>query len=132
MKFKALRTKKEPKEFVELTNLNGTWMVFTSELPHPLSNVATIDKMKELFEITCPLPDEINLDDYELVEFEMFEANTVGADIRNKLTPSLNLVSMLKRYFGDWSEDLKKEFLPYIKKEMEKSEENIKYISNLL
>lgn len=135
MKFKALRTKKEPKEFVELINLNGEWAVYTGDLPHPQPLTSTIEMMKKLFAANCPLPAEINLDDYELIEFEMFEVNTVGADIRNKLSPSLNLISLLRVYFNDDNGidgDKKKKILQLIKKEMAKSKKNIQYISNLL
>ena len=79
-----------------------------------------------------PLPPEISLDDFEYIEMECFEANTVGADIRNKLSPSLNLVALLEVYFKEKDEEKKNKLMEYIKKEMKMSKKNIKYISNLL
>lgn len=140
MKFKALRTKREPKEFVEIcfhrndVNPNdGVWVVYTGELPNPQPITATTELMKTYYsQQSVPLPKEINLDDYELVEFEMFETDTVGADIRNKLTPSFNLISLLNLYFKETDEDKKYHLKRFMKKEMSRAEKNIKYIANLL
>jgi hypothetical protein len=140
MKFKALRTKREPHEFVEICfhrhdedPNRGTWIVYTGELPNPQPETAT----RELMEIyysqqAVPLPEQINLDDYELIELEAFEVNTVGADIRNKLTPSLNLVALLDLYFKEEDEAKRYHLKRFIKTEMKQSKKNIKYISNLL
>ncbi|MFA5207063.1 MAG: hypothetical protein WC428_00035 [Candidatus Paceibacterota bacterium] len=134
MKFKALR-KKETKEFVEIQEFGGMNVVFTSELPNPQPLTATIDLMKQVY--VGKFPADFNFDDYELVEFETFEINTVGSDIRNKLSPPLNLVSLLRIYFtetGDrlFDENSKAKILPFIKKEMDNAEKSIKYIANLL
>jgi hypothetical protein len=140
MKFKALRTKREPKEFVELCfhrndvdPNKGTWVVYSGELPNPQPVSADSELMKAYYsQQRVPLPPEINLDEYELVEFETFEVNTVGADIRNKLSPSLNLVALLDLYFKETDEAKKYVLQRFIKKEMKNSKKNIKYISNLL
>jgi hypothetical protein len=140
MKFKALRTIREPKEFVIIETVNKMMILYTSALPNPQPLTATLEGMKEYYKNDIPLADTLTLDDLEMVEFEMYEvrdSSTVGADIRNKLTPSLNLLSLLKIYFGDTGDRLfddhtKTKILPHIKKEMVKCEENIKYISNLL
>lgn len=73
MKFKALRTKKEPKEFIAIEYINGQNIVFTHELPNPLSMTATMDSLKEYFEKYSPLPKDINLDDFELGVYEITE-----------------------------------------------------------
>jgi hypothetical protein len=131
MKFKALRRKKT-KEFVEIQQLSGLNIIFTSELPNPQPMTATIELMKTLYKDCLS---EFNFDDFELVEFEMYEADTVGADIRNKLSPPLNLIALLKIYFtpnvAHASEERAKLY-EYIKKEMDNAEKNIKYIANLL
>jgi len=137
MKFKALRTIREPKEFVHIDTITTTMILYTCDLPKPQPLTATLEGIKEYYKNDTPLPDQLTLDDLELVEFEMYEENTVGPDIRNKLTPPLNLISLLEIYFketGDrvFDENTKAKVLPFIKKEMVKSEENIKYIANLL
>jgi hypothetical protein len=137
MKFKALQTKREPKEFVQIDILDKMMIMYTCDLPNPQPVTADLEGMKNYYGDCTPLPDELTLDDLELVEFEMHEAGVIGADIRNKLTPPLNLLALLRIYFtetDDKEKDIanKERVLPYIKKEMVKSEECIKYISNLL
>ena len=137
MKFKALRSKKEPEEFVEIHLHNDmTYMVYTGELPNPQPVTATIELLKNSYEKSkYPLPKNINLDDYELVEFEMYEANTVGADIRNKLSPPKTLVSLLEEYFGAntvHASEKGQDLYELIKKEMEQTKISIKYIAELL
>lgn len=140
MKFKALRTKREPKEFVEITfhrhdidPNNGTWVVYTGALPNPQPTTATPELMTEYYSHQAvPLPPEINLDDYELVEFDCIESGVVGADIRNKLTPLLNLIALCEIVLkGDHPEkqDVVKGLL---RKEMETSKICIKYLVKLL
>jgi hypothetical protein len=75
MKFKALRTKKEPKEFILIDNIDGINVLFTQELPSPMPITVTMDNLKEYFENYNILPPEINLNDFELVTFEMIEVN---------------------------------------------------------
>ncbi len=132
MKFKALRTKKEPKEFVTFQTFADTTIMFTSALPDCMPETATLEGLKEYYEKYEPLPDEINMNDIEMVEFEMIEANTIGADIRNKLSSPLNLVLLLETYFNESDKTKKKELEKIIKKEMKQSATCINYISNLL
>ena len=135
MKIKALRTKAEPKEFVTIDTLDKVMIMYTGELPKPQPLTATMESLKDYYKDCTPLPDQITLDDLELVEFELYEVDTVGADIRNKLTPPLNLIALLRIYFtpnvAHASEERAKLY-EYIKKEMENAEKNIKYIANLL
>jgi hypothetical protein len=140
MKFKALRTIKEPQEFVHIDTIDGTMLMYTCDLPRPQPLTATLENMKEYYINNPSLPGTLTFDDLELVEFEMFEvknSQSVGADIRNKLSPPLNLVALLRIYFtttDDKEADLAnmERILPYIKKEMENSERCIKYIAGLL
>jgi hypothetical protein len=140
MKFKALRTKREPKEFAQIDfhrsdvdPNEGVWVVYTGELPNPQPETVTMDLMKAYYsQQIVPLPEEINLDDYELIELETFEVNSVGADIRNKLTPSLNLIALVDIYFKEEDEGKKYHLKRLIKTEMKNSKKNIKYIANLL
>ena len=129
MKFKALRTKREPKEFVHIDTIATTMILYTGDLPKPQPLTATLEGMKDYYKNDTPLPDQMTLDDLEMVEFEMFEADTVGADIRNKLSPCKTLVSLLEEYFkpnvAHASEERQKLY-ELIKKEMKNSEKNIK------
>jgi hypothetical protein len=134
MKFKALRTLREPKEFVHIeTNSILKLMTFyTCDLPYPQPLTADLEGMKQYFSGYSHEHDSIGFDDVELGEFEMFEANTAGADIRNKLTPPLNLLALLKLYFKETDESKKYALARVMKKEMTRCEKSIKYISNLL
>lgn len=140
MKFKALRTKREPKEFVEICfhrhdidPNKGVWVVYTGELPNPQPETVDMELMKVYYDQQIvSLPKEINLDDYEFVRLETIEVDAVGADIRNKLTSSLNLVALIDIYFKEEDESKKYHLKRLIKTEMKNSKKNIKYIANLL
>lgn len=140
MKFKALRTIKEPKEFVEISFHKsdndpnaGVWIVYTGALPNPQPETATIELMKEYYaHQAVPLPPEINLDDYELVEFDCIESGVVGADIRNKVTPILNLIALCDIILKDEHPEKKEVIKNLLKKEMETSKICIKYLVKLL
>ena len=138
MKFKALRNK-ETKEFVEIQEFNGMNVVFTSELPNPQPMTATVDMMKQIYDCHSKLEHDFNFDDYELVEFEAYETDTVGADIRNKLSPPKNLVALLEVFFTEPFEprsDLQRmkqnDLIRTIKKEMAQVKINVDYIAKLL
>jgi hypothetical protein len=135
MKFKTLkRVSPVDSKYDEYASIDAEGEMYTHEHPKWLGNEATIEGLKKL----CNVEDiDIDWENYKIVEIEYFEVNTVGADIRNKLTPSLNLISLLRIYFTESDNALddtlhREKILPFIKKEMLKSEENIKYISNLL
>jgi len=63
---KALR-KTSTKEFIEILNLNGTNIVFISELPKLLSVETTIDKLVDYYK------NMVNFDDFELIELNIDE-----------------------------------------------------------
>jgi hypothetical protein len=129
MKFKALR-EKDTKKFIEISKIGGVTMVFTSELPHPMSINATMEGIKSYYAEASP---KINMDNFELIEYELFEADTVGADIRNKLTPPLNLLSLLRILKKKDLDDKKRKAIQrLVDKEINKCEKCIKYIANLI
>lgn len=128
MKFKALRTKKEPKEFVIFQTFGDKTLMFTCDLPEPKPETATMEGLIGYYEKYSPLPDEISLDNIEMAEFEMFEADTLSA----KLGSPLNLVLLLEIYFKETDKIKKKELEKIIKKEMKQSAVCINYLSNLL
>lgn len=130
MKFKALRTKQKPKQFIQIMNINDSWIIEYSTLPYPLPISTTLEKIIELVNENRNV--NIDFDKYELIEFEMIETNAIGADVQNKLTSFSNLIALLKLYFDENDLSNKEKLLPYIKKEIKKSNNIIKYISNLL
>jgi hypothetical protein len=139
MKFKTLRTKTEPKEFVIIDTIASMMILYTSDLPKPQPLTATMENIKEYYRNSIPLPDQTTLDDLELVEFEMYEADTVGADIRNKLSPPKTLVSLLETFFTEPFEPRsnldrmkQNDLIRLIKKEMKETKISIKYIADLL
>lgn len=136
MKCKALRYKAEAnffKEFVMVEEVWGKPTVITSELPKLQPKTATLENMKKIFEendIYHGL--DLDFDKLELVELDVIESGEVGADIRNKLLPLLNLTALIKLYLKESDEELKIKLKKLIEREIENSERSIKYITNLL
>jgi hypothetical protein len=130
MKVKALRYK-DTKEFVWVEEQGGEPMVFTSAIPKVQPDTATLKDMRGIFE-NEDYYEGLELDwvRLELAEFHLVETNTIGADIRNKLSPCLNLVSMLEMYFD--AEEKSSNLEKYIKDEMKMSKKSVEYIANLL
>jgi hypothetical protein len=94
MKMKTMRRIDEQRrpEYQEFASIeNG--MMYTHQHPYPLGEGATIEYMKSIC-TDC----DIEWDKYEIVEIEYFDAETVGADIRNKLGPFKNLIAMVRDY----------------------------------
>ena len=135
MKFKTLRTKREPKEFVYIDTIEGTMIMYTCDLPKTQPLTATLEDMKKYYENNPSLPGDLTMNDLEMVEFEMYEADTVGADIRNKLSPPKNLVSLLEAYFSAnvvHASEERTKLAKLIKKEMAQTKISVDYIANLL
>lgn len=130
MKAKALRFK-DTKEFVSIQFFGEEPIVGSCDLPTIQPMTATISGMKNVYE-NEDMEDLFDFDNMEFVEVDIIDAGEVGADIRNKLTPPLNLVSLLKLYFKETDEEKKMTLEKYIKKEMKQSEKSVKYIANLL
>ena len=128
MKVKTLRFKDGFKEFA-MFDEEGS--LYTSETPQLLPITATMEDLIKYHSEEYP-EDDINFDELKIVEFEMFEVNTVGADIRNRLSPPKNLVSLLERYFDENNEIPDEKLLIYIRKEMLQTKINIDYIANLI
>lgn len=131
MKVKALRYK-DTKEFVHFEDYDGEPMVLTSEIPKILPKTATLEFMKQLIE-TNDFYEGIELDmkRVELIEFDLIESDEVGADIRNKLTPYKNLVSLIKLFLKETDAEKMKSLKKFIEKELKQSEKSVKYIAKL-
>ena len=131
MKVKTLRFKDGFKEFA-MFDEEGS--LYTSETPQLLPTTATMEDLIKYHSEEYS-EDDINFDDLEIVEFEMYEADTVGADIRNKLSPPKTLVSLLEEYFSvniAHATPERAELYKLIRKEMEQTKISIKYIAELL
>lgn len=129
MKVKALRYK-ENKEFAHIRKFGDNFELFSSSLPRLYPTTATMKLMKKIFsQDYC----DFDFEKIELVEFDLIDYGEVGADIRNKLSPSKNLIALLELYFDgktDFEQMMGLEKI--IKKEIEQSKINIDYIANLL
>ena len=135
MKVKALRYK-DTKEFIHIESYGEEPMVCTSSIPNIQPETATLELMGKVMEADDFFEGlELDMDNVELVEFELIEKNTIGADIRNKLSSYKNLIGLLEEFFKDnvtYATDERKVIAGFIKKEMKQSKESIKYIANLL
>ena len=131
MKVKALRFK-DTKEFVHIQEFGGKPSVFMSGLPNLQPETATLELMGKLMEHDFYQGLDLDMDNVELVEFDLIERNTIGQDIRNKLSPYKNLVALIEVFLEE--EDLikKKKLKKFIRKEIVQSKKSIKYLAGLL
>ena len=60
MKFKALRTITEPKEFVHIDTIDGTMLMYTCDLPRPQPLTATLENMREYYINNVNISMEVN------------------------------------------------------------------------
>lgn len=120
-----MRRKHENPEYREFASIeNG--MMYTHEHPYPLGEGATIEYMKTL----CT--DDIDWDNYEIVEIEYYESGVIGADIRNKLSPPKSLVSLLEVFFDNPESVDKDKIMKIIRKEMNQTKKSVEYIAQIL
>lgn len=133
MKFKALR-RKDNKEFVHLgDNYCGYEIsVFTSDMPKLMGANTTMDDI--IKHCGGKFHDSV-IQEWELVELDILvkdDSESIGADIRNKLTPIKNLLKMLKAY--DFEKNEGKKFLikMLIIREMKNCENSLEYLQDLL
>lgn len=131
MKVKALRFK-DTKEFVHIQEFGGKPSVFMSGLPNLQPETATLELMGKLMEHDFYQGLDLDMDNVELVEFDLIERNTIGQDIRNKLSPYKNLVALIEVFLEE--EDLikKKKLKKFIRKEIVQSKKSVKYLAGLL
>lgn len=133
MKFKALR-RKDNKEFVHLGNNYCGYdiNVFTSDMPKLMSSDVTFN---DIIKHCGGKIHEWMIQEWELVELDIQvvgENESIGADIRNKLTPIKNLLKMLKTYDKEKNEGKKFLIKAMIIKEMKNCGDSIEYLQELL
>ena len=132
MKVKTLRFK-DTKEFVHIQEFGGKPCVFTSDLPHIQPMTATMELMKKMMKKAGDYEGlDLNLEEVELVEFNLIEVGEVGADIRNKLSPYNNLVALIELFLMEREHGKKVELKKFIRKEIIQSKKSIKYLAGLL
>jgi hypothetical protein len=123
MKVKYL-VHKETKEFIEVTTMGGTPMVFTCVLPHmPMNADKSNDEILDYLKTENPT---INFDDYEVVEFDLVQSGVIGADIRNKLSPIKNMIAIIE------NADVDPLHAKFLKHDIEQSKISVEYLKNLL
>jgi hypothetical protein len=125
MKVKALKNTKRD-EFIHLEDE----FVYTSSLPDLRPETATKELLIDYYKShqVNIFSDILNDKDVEMVELDIIESGVVGADIRNKLSPIKNLISMLESDENLNELDLYKHVL----KEIKQSKISIDYLKNLL
>ena len=136
MKFKALRYKKEfnpNMEFVRIEDMGAGPEVFTSDTPYLQPETLTYEDLREYME-TDEYYEGLDLDwdKVELVGFHLVEVNTVGADIRNKLSPCKNLGELVKVFLDEEHPDKKNGLKELIYEEIKQSKKSVDYLASLL
>jgi hypothetical protein len=126
MKVKTLRMKDGFKEFA-MFDEEGE--LYTSETPQLLPTTATMEDLIKYHEME---DFETDFDKLELVEFDLIESGVIGADIRNKLTPPKNLVSLLEVLFDNPESVDKDKIMKIIRKEMNATKKSVEYIAQIL
>jgi len=136
MKVKALRYKKEFndfQEFVLIEEFGGEPTIFTSETPKLYPESATLEGLREYVETNDYYEGlDLDWDTVELVEFHLVEVNTVGADIRNKLSPCKNLAELVKVFLDEEHPDKKNGLKKLIYEEIKQSKKSVDYLASLL
>lgn len=91
MKIKALR-KKDTKEFIQIIDDSGKAMVYTSELPNPQPMTADMESLTKYFD---KYSDQININDFELVEFDVIEVDRTKFDYEASILKHQKRVNQL-------------------------------------
>jgi len=132
MKYKTLR-KKHTKEYVVLgfrDNFKCLFEVYTTEIPRLQPMTASMNLLKEMYG-SYDLRG-YSFEDFEFVELDVIDADVIGADIRNKLTPFNSMIMLHKLIKNDKYEESKVALEKLLDDAINRSEECVKYLSNLL
>lgn len=136
MKFKTLRYKKEHnpfQEFVHIEDIGAGPEVFTSTTPKLFPETSTLEGLRDHMETDDFYEGlELDWDTVEMVELNLIEINTVGADIRNKLTPCLTLAELVEVFLNEEHPDKKNGIKELIWDVLKESKKSVDYIANLL
>lgn len=124
MKVKVLR-KKDTKEFVDIITNGQMHLIFTTEYPRLMTIETTIDLLIEYY--NKPDFNYLDFSNFELIEFDLIESSEVIANIRNKLTSSLNLTNLIELYLNEKDNKKKKNLKKHMMKEIRQIKKNIEY-----
>ena len=134
MKFTALIHKTHG-EFASIESFNETGMfeVCTHSLPDPIPEDLSIELLKGYYDQHGLIIE--GFDNLEIKRYDFFEEGVLGADIRNKLSPIKNLLTLLtiykeQKHAMDW--DHKEYFENKIIELIEECKESVTYLSELL
>lgn len=125
MKAKTL-IRKDTKEYVHIYSFLHGLEPYTCELPQILASTADIETLKKI-------NSDIDFSNYELIDIDIINSGEIGADIRNKLSPLKNLVTMLnerEKYTND--SKIYVELSCLIRKEINQCKISIDYLASLL
>lgn len=125
MKAKTL-IRKDTKEYVHIYSFGLYGLEpYTCELPQVFPLTADIELLKKI-------TSDIDFSNYDLIEIDVLNSGEIGADIRNKLTPLKNLVTMLNYRENITDTELYTELSRLIIKEINQCKISIDYLANLL
>lgn len=125
MKAKTL-IRKNTKEYVHLYSFGlDDFEPFTCELPQILASTADIETLMNIFL-------GVDFSNYELIEIDIINSGEIGDDIRNKLTPLKNLVTMLNERENIVDTELYTKLSRLLRKEINRCKISIDYLANLL
>jgi hypothetical protein len=133
MKVKALRSKSTGK-FLHFTQMKYEDTIFEegqmveSTLPELLESDITLEGLLDHYAMAYP---QIDTSDFELAEFDLIETGTVGADIRNKLSPFKNLIALIGVYMLEKSEGKKILMKGHINKDLKQARASLEYLTKL-
>ena len=128
MKVKALRNKTTGKFLHFKYNADGDGIIVSKSLPELLEADVTLVELTDEF-FSYPY---IDTNEFELVEFELFESSVIGADIRNKLTPIKNLIALIGIYLLEKSSGKKILLKGLIEKDIRQARISLEYLNKLM
>jgi hypothetical protein len=128
MKAKALRNKTTGKYiYFKFGELDDSTLI-ERDIPQ-LVGVDITSEINQLILLKFP---NFDVNEFELIELEIFESGVLGADIRNKLSSIKNLLPMVSIYFLEKNEAKKLLIKGLIEKEIKQARKSLEYLSKLL
>ena len=125
MKAKTL-IRKDTKEYVHMYSFGFNELEpYTGEIPQLLSIAADIETLMKI-------NPSIDFNNYELIEIDIINSGEISADIRNKLSPLKNLVTILNERENTIDVELYTKLSRMIRKELNQCKISIDYLANLL
>lgn len=124
MKAKTL-IRKDTKEYVHIYSFLHGLEPYTCELPQILASTADIETLMNIFL-------GVDFSNYELIDIDIINSGEIGADIRNKLSPLKNLITILNERENTVDVELYTKLSRLLRKEINQCKISIDYLANLL